>query len=153
MLVNELADTYPCMSKFETLDQNAIANSVALGGQQGVSATFWIDGKNTSAKILWLSNTHVEVFFLKPTDLQELQSAALLVRDFVSLPMQVERVYGRHLLLRFNQPLHQSVLDLVAEELLEAHLAKLGDQLEEATMPIGFPRGIEQNGPVCLEAA
>ncbi|MDJ0642866.1 MAG: hypothetical protein QNJ15_08615, partial [Erythrobacter sp.] len=82
------------MSKFVTIDENAIANSVALGGHKGVSAAFWIDAQNVEARMLWLNGTHAEVFFLTPIDLQRHQTAALLVRDYVSLPMQVERVLG-----------------------------------------------------------
>ncbi len=141
------------MRKFETIDETAMTNSVALGGQRGVSATFWIEGESTEARILWLSGTHAEVFFLTPTDLHEHQSAALLVRDFVSLPMRVERVFGRHLLLRFNQPLHQSVLDLVAEELLDAGLAAIRDELEEVAIPFEVPNDLEEAAPSCAEAA
>ncbi|BDI61598.1 hypothetical protein [Qipengyuania nanhaisediminis] len=87
--------------------------------QADAYACIWLQGKAVKVKVLWLTDSHAEICFDAPFPVEKGQSTALLVRDYLSLPMVAENVFGLNVLLRLKLPLHESVLRLVAAELSE----------------------------------
>lgn len=120
-----------------------MSNAAELEKQNGVAAAVWIDGRQVEVAILWLSNTHIELIVKDPLSLREGNRSALLVRNFVSLPMRIQSIFGYHAVLRFDHPLHQSIVDLVAGQLIESELAEAHDELEERAMPFSFHGDLE----------
>jgi len=114
-----------------------VSNATDWQSKNGVPAAIWIDGKKIVCTILWLTKTHIELIVSDPLKFSEGKRSALLVRDFLSFPMRVCSNFGYHAVLRFDQPLHRSIVELVTGQLIEARLAGMRDAIEERDIP--FP--------------
>ncbi|MEL7218308.1 MAG: hypothetical protein AAGK01_07745, partial [Pseudomonadota bacterium] len=120
-----------------------MSGAIELERKNGVFAAIWIDGRQIEVMILWLSKTHIELIIKDPLSLSEGKRSALLVRNFVSFPMRVQSIFGYHAVLRFDQSLHQSIVDQVAGQLVDCGLAATQDELEERAIPFPVPSDLE----------
>ncbi len=103
--------------------------------EETAALSLWVDGKSVPAMIVWLSQTDVEIILEGDAALEVSQVAALLVADFISLPMRARAVEGAHASLQFNQPLHGSVVQLITQSLPGAGIEDTIEAMEEAAMP------------------
>ena len=100
--------------------------------EEWVPSQLWVNGRNNSVAVVWASPTHAELVVGADVDLCVGQLTALVVGGFLSLPMRAELRNGRHVLLRFVQPPHSSVLDLLEQELVVTGFAAARDAAEES---------------------
>ena len=102
--------------------------------EEGIAGSLWINGRNTPTTMIWVSDTHAELVLHEDVVLAGSQLTALVVRSFLSLPMRLEVQTGQHIVLRFVQRPHASVIELMRRDLLEAGIAAARDAAEESAL-------------------
>ncbi len=100
------------------------------------SLTLMINGKSESAMIVWLTQTDAEIVMDDSLKLKANQKMYLLVAGFLSLPLRVRSVYGKHVSLKFEQRVQRSLIDFIAQEMPGAGIPETLDELEERAMPM-----------------
>ncbi len=107
------------------------------------SSTLWINGQAEAVTMIWVSESHAELIVDSSLRLQSDQLTALVIRGFLSLPMRVEVKTGGHVVLRFVQRPHPSVIEVIVSDLLEANIAKAREALEENAKPLSHVCDLE----------
>ncbi|MEL7188275.1 MAG: hypothetical protein AAGK17_01880 [Pseudomonadota bacterium] len=107
--------------------RNSRANNTA-------SITLWVRGASEPVEAIWLSETHIELVVRNGLILREDEIAAVVMRNFLSLPVRVEMQTGVHLVLRFDQRPHPSVHAALERDLFEIAMAKAEDASDQGSL-------------------
>lgn len=118
-LTNWLVSAFPALAEAQEQRQEHEMSKV----EEAVPSQLWVNGRSDPVSMVWASSTHAELILGSNQDLRVGQMSALVVRGFLSLPMRVELQNGQHLLLRFAQRLHSTVLEVLQQDLLETGVA------------------------------
>ncbi|MCK0127870.1 hypothetical protein [Erythrobacter sp. F6033] len=108
-------------------------NSTSL--EDGLPTKLWVKGTSYPVTILWVTETHAEVIVAEGVNFDSNQLAAVILRQFISLPMRVIAQSGQNMVLYFVQKPHASMLDLIDRDLIKAGIDRLCDTLEERAVP------------------
>nr|WP_298929188.1 hypothetical protein [uncultured Erythrobacter sp.] len=111
--------------------------------RQGFATTLWIKGVSHSVSILWVTESHAEIIVSEDVGLPSDQLTALIVRDFLSMPMRVLAQTGQNVVLYFVQQPHRSVLNMIDSDLVKAGTSRLRELLEERAVPENGSADIE----------
>lgn len=95
----------------------------------------WTDGESVVADIVWASHTHVEVMVENGTQIAEDGIVALVLRDFLSLPMRVTQRIGSCVVLSFVQAPHRSVVKWISDKMVTPETKAIREFLEENAVP------------------
>jgi len=90
----------------------------------GAPISIWIEATRYSATMLEISGEHALVEVPSDILVKKHGVVALLLREFVSLPMRVENQNGGLLSLSFLNPPHPSVLFLAIGKILDESIAE-----------------------------
>lgn len=100
--------------------------------EEGVPSQLWVNGQSEPVTMIWVSATHAELIVADNIDLRVGQLSALVVRGFISMPMRVELQNERHILLRFVQRPHSTVLQAIQNEMLATGIEAALESAEDA---------------------
>lgn len=107
------------------------------------STTLWSAGASAPATMLWVTESHAEIIVEEGTFLSADALVAVVLREFLSMPMRVVAQIGQNVVLYFVQKPHESVLELIDQDLIKAGIAQLRDTLEERAIPNNLVADIE----------
>lgn len=99
------------------------------------ATTLWINGVSHSVTMLWVTQSHAEIIVGEDVDLVSHQLTAVIVREFLSLPMRVVAKTGQNVVLHFVQKPHRSVLNLIDQDLVAAGIKRLRETMEDRAVP------------------
>ncbi|TRD12210.1 hypothetical protein FGU71_10285 [Erythrobacter insulae] len=109
--------------------------SNTANAETGVATKLWIAGVSVPVTVLWVTESHAEIVTPGGLDLASNQLTALIMRDFLSMPMRVVAQTDQNAVLHFVQRPHPSVLELIDRDLIKAGIGRLRDMLEERAVP------------------